>query len=84
MRRGTTASSIPSRSASVWYHLVGQPLGVQPPALDVGRAGHLGAEGPEAAQILEVHLDRDLEVVAGRRLVEGDGRDLVQLRWSGW
>ena len=48
--------------------LLAERLGVQRPALDVGRVA--GAEAPEARQVLEFLLDRHLEVMARRRLVQ--------------
>ena len=52
-------------------HLVGQPLAVQAPALDVGPADDAGAEPSERVEVRVLGLERDLEVVAGRRLVVG-------------
>ena len=50
-------------------HLGRQPLAVEAPALDVGgRAG----QAPERRQAVELLGDRDLEMVAGNRLVEGE------------
>ena len=45
-------------------HLVGQPLAVQAPALDVRAADHPRAEAAERDQAVVLHLERDLEMVA--------------------
>ena len=60
-------------------HLIGQALAVEAPALGVGDARHASAERPEGGHPGELHLDGDLEVMPGRRLVEGDRRELVEL-----
>ena len=52
-------------------HLVGQPLAVQAPALDVGAADAARAEPPERDEVRVLHLERDLEVVPGHGLVIG-------------
>jgi hypothetical protein len=76
--------STTSRAArNDWASSVGEPLRVEAPTLDVRRAGHAGAEDPERRQPLQLHLDADLEVMAGRRLVEGDRGDLVELSLLG-
>ena len=69
----------PLAIVGVEAHLVGEALGVEAPALDVRPAGHPRAERAERGQPLQLHLDRDLEVMAGRRLVERDRRELVEL-----
>ena len=67
----------------VEVHLIGEALGVEAPALDVGATGHPRAEDAKGGQALQLHLDADLEVVPGRRLVEGDRRDAVKLALFG-
>src|SRR5919106_5057095 len=60
--------------ARVEAELVGQPLGVQGPALAEG--GDV-AEAPEPGQLLQLLGQGELEVVAGDALVEGQGLVLV-------
>ena len=50
-------------------HLLAQPLGVQPPALDVGREPHLSAERRHARELLR---DRNLHVMPGNAFVIRD------------
>ena len=78
--RNACASSMPEPLpvVQVEAHLVGEPLAVEAPALDVGHAGHPARPACGRRQPGQLHLDGELEVVARRRLVEGDGRDLVQ------
>jgi hypothetical protein len=52
-------------------HLVGQPFAVQAPAFDVGAAHHARPETPEPAEVRVLHLEADLEVMAGHCLVIG-------------
>ena len=62
------------RLVPVQAHLVGEPLGVQAPALDVGAAGVPRGEAPERVQRRVLALERDLEVVARDGLVVGRRR----------
>ena len=64
----------PVEVAGVEAHLVGQPLGVQAPALEVGRRPEVAAEVRQPAELL---AERDLEVVAGHRLVVRERLGLV-------
>ena len=57
--------------AAVQPHLVGQPLRVEAPALDVGAADHPRPEPAEDVEVLVLHLERDLEVMPGDGLVIG-------------
>src|SRR3546814_1098161 len=61
----------------VYPHLVGEPLRIKPPALDIGAIAAELAELRDAGQLL---LPRDLEMMAGRALMRGDRRDLHLLR----
>ena len=54
---------------AVQPHLVRQPLAVQPPALDVRPTDHPRPEPAERAEMLILHLQGDLEMVPGSRLV---------------
>ena len=56
---------------AVEAHLVGEPLRVEAPALDVGGADHPAAEPAEDRQVRMLHLQGDLEVVARDCLVVG-------------
>src|SRR5690606_38855252 len=58
----------------VQAHLVGQPLGVERPALDEG--GVAPRQPPEGGQVGALGGDGELQVVPGDRLVEGDRRRL--------
>ena len=57
--------------AAVEAHLLGQPLGVEPPALV--EAARLDVEVPAVAREVQGLRGGQLQVVAGHRLVEGQG-----------
>ena len=57
-------------------HLVREPLRVEAPALDVCPADDPRAEAAEHVEVRVLHLERDLEVVAGHSLVIGRRREL--------
>ena len=75
--RSAAKDSMPSRGdrAAVEADLVGEPLGVQPPAL-VERA-QLGVEVAPVARDVERLRGRELQVVPGHRLVERERLVLV-------
>ena len=60
--------------ARVQPHLVRQALGVEAPALDEGRGTVVAAEVRQTGQLL---ADRELQVMARDRLVEGQGLRLI-------
>jgi hypothetical protein len=60
----------------VQVHLGGQALAVQAPALDERRPHRDPSEASELWAARELLLDRDLEVMARVRLVEGDRGEL--------
>ena len=57
-------------------HLVGQPLRVEAPALDICPAHYPCAQPAEGVEVRVLHLQRDLEVVAGDGLVVRGRRKL--------
>ncbi len=59
-------------------HLVGEPFRVQAPAFGEGAARPDAREPAQRRAVGHLLLDRDLEVVAGHRLVERDARHDVQ------
>ena len=56
-------------------HLLGQQLGIEPPAFDIGRRAVLRAETRDARQLLR---DRDLHVMAGQAFVIGGALEVPQ------
>ena len=60
--------------------ILAQMLGVERPALDVGRVFAVFAEGGDAGELLG---DGDLQVVAGDAFVVGDGLDGVEVAVGG-
>ena len=63
------------RLVAVQAHLVGEPLRVQAPALDIGAARVARGEAPEHVELGVLALERDLEVVARDGLVIRRGRE---------
>ena len=59
-------------------HLVGEALAVQAPALAERAPGEDPAEAPQRRPVRELLFDRDLEMMAGVRLVVREARDVVQ------
>ena len=59
-------------------HLVGEALAVQAPPLDERAAGEEPAEAPQRRPVGDLLLDRELEVMAGVRLVVARGGEVVQ------
>ena len=67
----------PLPSVQIEPHLVGEPLGIEAPALAVRAPGERAAEPAERRASGRLLFERDLEMVAGVRLVVGDRRDMV-------
>ena len=64
----------PVEVAAVETHLVGEPLGIETPALNVG--SHLGVS-QERRQLVQLLADRYLQVMPRHRLVVGERLRLV-------